>query len=67
MTSLEKKTILTSENLPQISGLQWLDYIMKLSKLNATAHNFAPFHLTSPKSNYNVIFVQDLLRKLGIN
>ena len=28
----------------------------KLPELNFTAHIFAPFHVTSQKSNYNVIF-----------
>ena len=37
---------------------------IKLPELNFTAHMFAPFHVTSQKSNYNVIFGQDLLREL---
>ena len=39
----------------------------KLPELNFTAHVFAPFHVTSQKSNYDVIFDRDLLRELGIN
>ena len=31
------------------------------------SHFFAPFHVTNKKSNYNVIFGQDLLRKFGLN
>ena len=40
---------------------------IKLSELNFTAHVFAPFHVTSQKSNYNVILGRDLLREQGIN
>ena len=40
---------------------------IELSKSNFTAHIFAPFYVTSPKSNYNVMFGRDLLRKFGIN
>ena len=40
---------------------------IKLPELNLMTHIFAPFHLTSQKSNYNVIFDQDLLQELGIN
>ena len=40
---------------------------IKLPKLNFTAHIFAPFHITSQKSNYDVIFGQDLLCELGMN
>ena len=40
---------------------------MKLSELNFTAHIFAPFHVTNQKSDYDVIFVQDLQRELGIH
>ena len=40
---------------------------IKLPKLNVTVHVFAPFHVTTQKSNYDVIFDQDLLWKLGIN
>ena len=40
---------------------------IKLPELNFTAHFFAPFHVTSQKSNYDVIFGQDLLQGLGIN
>ena len=39
---------------------------IKLPKLNVTAHIFAPFHVTSEKSNYEVILSQDILRELGI-
>ena len=31
-----------------------------------TAHISAPFHMTTKKSNRNVIFGRDLLRELGI-
>ena len=34
---------------------------LKLPELNSTAHIFAPFHVTSQNSNYNVIFGQNLL------
>ena len=40
---------------------------IKLPELDFTAHIFAPFHVTSQKSNYNVIFGQDSLPELGIN
>ena len=40
---------------------------IKLPELNFTAHIFAPFHVTGQKSNYNVIFRQDLIQELGIN
>ena len=36
-------------------------------ELNFTAHIFAPFHVTSQKSNFDVIFGRDLLQELGIN
>ena len=39
----------------------------KLPKLNFATHIFAPFHVTSQNSNYNVIFGQDLLQELGVN
>ena len=38
----------------------------KISELNVTAHISAPFHVTTRKSNYDVIFGRDLLRELGI-
>ena len=40
---------------------------IKLPELNFTARIFVPFHKTSQKNNYNVIFGRDLLRELGIN
>ena len=40
---------------------------MKLPELNFTAHIIAPIHITSQKSNYNVIFDQDLLQEIRIN
>ena len=40
---------------------------IKLPELNFTAHIFAPFHVTSQKSNYIVIFGRNLLQELGIN
>ena len=36
-------------------------------EVNVTAHIFAPFSVTSPKSNYNVIFGRDLQQGFGIN
>ena len=38
---------------------------LKMPKLNVTAHISAPFHVTSKKSNYHVIFGRDLLQELG--
>ena len=35
---------------------------IKLPESYFTAHIFVPFHITSQKSNYNVIFGQDSLR-----
>ena len=40
---------------------------IKLSELNFTAHSFATFQVTNPKSNYNVILGPNLLRELKIN
>ena len=40
---------------------------IKLPELNLTHHIFAPFHIIIQKSNYDVIFDQDLPRELGIN
>ena len=40
---------------------------IKLPKLNVMAHIFVPFHVTSPKNNYDVIFGRDLRQMLGIN
>ena len=40
---------------------------IKHHNLNLTAHIFAPFHVISQKSNYNIIFDQDVLQELGIN
>ena len=40
---------------------------IKLPELNFTAYIFAPFHVTSQKSNYDVIFGRDLQQKLGMN
>ena len=37
-----------------------------MSDLNVTAHMSVPFHETTKKSNYDVIFGRDLLQKLGI-
>ena len=34
---------------------------LKMTELNATAHFTAPFHVTTKKSNYDVIFGRDLL------
>ena len=35
---------------------------IKLPELNFSAEIFVPFHISSQKSNYNVIIVRDLLR-----
>ena len=40
---------------------------IKLPELHFTAQIFAPFHITSRKSNYNIIFGRDLLQEIGIN
>ena len=40
---------------------------MKLLKLNIMADIYAPFHVTSHKSNYKQIFGRDLLREFRIN
>ena len=37
-----------------------------LLELNAMVHFFAPFHVTTPKFNYDVIFCRELFRELGI-
>ena len=37
-----------------------------MPELNVTAYISAPFHMTTKKSNYNVIFGENLLRELGI-
>ena len=39
---------------------------LKIPELNVMAHNSAPFHVTTKKSNYNVIVGRDLLREVGI-
>ena len=39
---------------------------IKLPVFNAKSQISAPFHVTDQKSNFNVIFVRDLLRELGI-
>ena len=39
---------------------------VKMPELNVTAHISVPFHMTTKKSNYNVIFGSDLLQELGI-
>ena len=39
---------------------------LKKSELNVMPHISAPFHVTTKKSNYNVIFGRDFLRELGI-
>ena len=40
---------------------------IKLPELNVMAHIFAPYYVISQKSNYNVIYDQDLQHELGIN
>ena len=63
------------ENL-ETSGPRWLDHFRRRTKpelklnfqnLMLMAHVFAPFHMISQKSNYDVTFDQDLQRKLEIN
>ena len=39
---------------------------LKMPELNVTAHISAPFHVTTKKSNCDVIFGRDLRRELGI-
>ena len=39
---------------------------LKMPELYVTAHISAQFHVTTKKSNYDVIFGRDLLRELGI-
>ena len=39
---------------------------IKLPELSTMAHIFAPFHVTSQKSIYNVIFGRDILREVAI-
>ena len=38
---------------------------LKMPELNVTANISAPLHVTTKKSNHNVIFGRDLLRELG--
>ena len=40
---------------------------IKHPELNLTAHIFALFHITSQKSNYDVICDQDILREPGMH
>ena len=40
---------------------------IELPELNFTAHIFIPFHVTSQKSNFNVILGQCFLWELGIH
>ena len=40
--------------------------MLKMPELNVTAHISAPFHVTTKKSNCDVIFGRDLRRELGI-
>ena len=67
------RMILILETLPRISCPWWLDRFrrhtikIKLPEFSFTAHIFAPYHVTSQKSNCNIIFGQNLLRELGIN
>ena len=39
---------------------------LNMTELNVTAHISVPFHVTTKKNNYNVIFGRDLLWELGI-
>ena len=55
-----------------MSGPQWQDLFLchmklKLPELNLTDHIIVPFHIISQKSDYNVIYGQDLPQELGIN
>ena len=38
----------------------------EIPELNVTAHISTPFHVTTKKSNFSVIFGRDLLWELGI-
>ena len=38
-----------------------VEITFKMSELNDTAHIYAPFHMTTKSSNYNVIFGRELL------
>ena len=38
---------------------------LKMLELNVTGHIFAPFHMATKISNYDVIFGRDLLQELG--
>ena len=39
---------------------------LQIPELNVAVHISAPFHVTTKKSNYDVIFGRDLLQELGI-
>ena len=43
-----------------------VEIISKTAEFNVTTQISAPFHVTTKKSNYNVIFGTDLLWELGI-
>ena len=43
-----------------------VEITLKIPQLKITAHISAPFHVTTKKSNYNVIFSRDSLQELGI-
>ena len=48
------------------STLREAEITLKMPKLNVTALISAPFHVTTKKNYYNVIFGRDLLQELGI-
>ena len=64
-------TRITSANMwskmaGSLSALCEAEVKMKLPELNVTAYIFAPFHITSKKSNYNVMFGWNLRQELGL-
>ena len=48
------------------STSQEVEITLKMPEINVTAHISAPFHVTTKKTYYDVIFGRDLLRELGI-
>ena len=43
-----------------------VEITFEMLELHITAHISVPFHMTTIKSNYDVIFGRDLLQELGI-
>ena len=69
--SYVSEIILLQEKSPRISGPQWLDLFLRHArpKLRLKCQNgsyFCAISCDSQKSNYDVIFGRDLLRKLEI-